>query len=59
MTDSSYKPTIIPVKCAVCNGFGTVNWGKASCHACGGKGYIMVPAKEEKKGESDGKFEKS
>ena len=30
-------------KCPVCNGFGTVNWGKKKCHACEGKGYIILP----------------
>lgn len=47
-TDRKVKPSCVPVKCAVCNGFGTVNWGKAECHACEGKGYILVPPKEEK-----------
>lgn len=48
MTDKKLKPAYIPVKCAVCNGFGSVNWGKAICHACKGAGYILVPAMEEK-----------
>ncbi|MFH1863496.1 MAG: hypothetical protein ABIJ85_01105 [bacterium] len=54
MTDSrlteenNNKPSIVPIKCVVCNGFGTVNWGKNICHACKGKGYILVPTKEEK-----------
>ena len=48
MTDSKAKPAYVPVKCVVCNGFGSVNWGKAVCHACKGNGYILVPAKEEK-----------
>lgn len=46
-TDKKVKPAVVPVKCAVCSGFGTVNWGRASCHACKGKGFILVPAKEE------------
>jgi len=48
------KPKYIPVKCAVCNGFGSVNWGKAECHACKGKGYILVPPQEtgEEHGET-------
>lgn len=41
-TDRNLKPIYLPVKCVVCNGFGTVNWGKAECHACRGKGYILV-----------------
>ena len=54
MTDS--KPKYIPFKCAVCNGFGTVNWGKAKCHACDGKGYILVQSREEKE---IGEYEKT
>lgn len=38
----------VPVKCPVCNGFGTVRYGEKICHACKGDGYILVPAKEEK-----------
>ena len=38
----------IPVKCPVCSGFGTVNWGKQVCHGCGGKGYILIDTKEAK-----------
>jgi DnaJ-class molecular chaperone len=44
--DKKITPAYIPVKCPVCNGFGKVNWGKQKCHACKGKGYILVPAKE-------------
>lgn len=32
----------IPFKCVVCNGFGTISYGKKLCHACDGKGYILV-----------------
>ena len=47
-TDSSnLKPIYLPIKCVVCNGFGTVNWGKAQCHACKGLGYILVPSGRE------------
>lgn len=42
-TDSNLKPAYTPIKCVVCNGFGSVNWGKAKCHACDGQGYILVP----------------
>lgn len=57
MTDSNdnQKPAYIPIKCVVCNGFGTVNWGKAKCHACQGRGYILVPPKET--GGEDGRTE--
>lgn len=52
-TDSNnLKPIYIPVKCVVCNGFGTVNWGRAQCHACNGRGYILVSSgKEMERGE--------
>lgn len=40
-------PTNIPFKCPVCNGFGTLQYGKKICHACKGKGYILVEAKEK------------
>lgn len=37
------KPTEIkPFKCVVCNGFGSLRFGKVECHACKGKGYILV-----------------
>lgn len=42
------KPKYLPMKCPVCNGFGTVNWGKATCHACQGRGYILVPQEGDK-----------
>ncbi|GEM_PF-2812596 len=29
-------------RCEVCKGRGKVNWEKEICHACGGKGYILV-----------------
>ena len=32
----------IPIRCPVCNGRGTVNWGKEICHACKGQGYIII-----------------
>ena len=56
MTDRDQKPAHIPIKCVICNGFGSVNWGKAECHACKGKGYILVPVKEET-GERNERFE--
>lgn len=54
-TDSkNFKPKYLPVKCAVCNGFGTVNWGKAKCHACDGRGYILVPSEDETERRENG-----
>lgn len=29
-------------RCVVCNGFGTLKFGTIKCHACNGKGYIIV-----------------
>ncbi|MFH1792610.1 MAG: hypothetical protein ABH819_03100 [Patescibacteria group bacterium] len=53
-TEVNQKPVGIPMKCVVCNGFGTVNWGKTTCHACSGYGYILIPTKlEEKKDEEN------
>jgi len=31
-------------KCPVCNGWGTVSYRKLKCHACGGSGYLKIPA---------------
>lgn len=44
-------PKFVPIKCPVCNGFGTVNFGRLTCKACQGEGYIKVPPKEEDEGE--------
>ena len=44
-------PKHIPVKCVVCGGYGTVNYGKKECHGCQGRGYILVPPMEEKDGK--------
>ena len=41
------KPQFIPFKCPVCSGFGTVNYGKIVCKACGGEGFLKVPLQEE------------
>ena len=35
-------PNKIPFKCPVCNGFGSLQYGKKVCHACNGKGYVVV-----------------
>ena len=29
-------------KCPVCNGFGSLKYGTIVCHACKGKGYVVV-----------------
>lgn len=35
-------PKVLPVKCVVCNGYGTVLRDKIQCHGCKGRGYILV-----------------
>ena len=41
------KPAQIPVKCVLCQGWGTFSYGKKICNGCGGKGFILVEAKEK------------
>ncbi len=40
------KPTGMPFRCVICNGFGTLKYGEKICQACDGKGYILVPVEE-------------
>lgn len=44
----TYKkpPKRIPFKCVVCNGFGTLKHGELQCHACSGKGFVVVSQEE-------------
>jgi len=42
-----FVPQQIAQRCPVCNGFGTLKYGAIQCQGCGGKGYVLVPAKEE------------
>ena len=44
------KPAGIPFRCVICNGFGTVSNQRVTCHACNGKGYVLVPTEEVKNG---------
>ena len=30
------------IKCAVCNTFGTLRYGSIRCHACNGRGYVII-----------------
>lgn len=41
-------PSAVGQRCPVCNGFGRLNYGKIICHACNGKGYILIPTQEVK-----------
>ncbi len=40
------KPRFVAQSCPVCNSFGTLQYGRKTCHACAGKGYILIPAEE-------------
>ena len=42
VNDTKIEPKILPFRCPVCNGFGTLKHGSKICSACGGKGYITV-----------------
>ena len=48
-TVMNVKPVGIPFRCVVCNSFGTLSSGTKICHACDGKGYILVPIEKENK----------
>lgn len=41
-------PKVIAQKCPVCNGFGTLKYGEIVCHACKGRGYILIPNEIER-----------
>jgi len=45
-------PKRIPFKCPVCNGFGTLKHGELICHACNGKGYVVIDNTERDKDEN-------
>lgn len=47
-TNVNVEPKIIPFRCVICKGFGTVNYGQKTCSACDGKGYLLVKQEEEK-----------
>ncbi|MGI0059451.1 MAG: hypothetical protein ACREBJ_06755 [Nitrosotalea sp.] len=43
------KPQYIAQKCPVCNGWGTVSFKQITCHACVGKGFILIPVEKEER----------
>lgn len=45
------KPQYIAQKCPVCNGWGTVSFKQVTCHACEGKGFILIPVERERQKE--------
>lgn len=47
LTDTDLVPEAYAQKCPVCNGFGTLKYGSLQCHACLGKGYILIPLDKE------------
>jgi DnaJ-class molecular chaperone len=47
--NSTIIPKSIAQRCPVCNGFGTLKYGSITCHACAGRGYVLVPAELEAK----------
>ena len=53
VNDTKIIPKILPFRCPVCRGFGTVNYGRLKCKACDGKGFILVNQEEEKSYEKD------
>ena len=49
------KVTHYPIKCVVCSGYGAYGRepNRKPCQACKGKGYILVPAKEDVGGQDE------
>lgn len=41
------RPKYIAQACPVCRTFGTVGYAKRVCHACQGKGYVLLEASSE------------
>lgn len=50
-------PSFTPVKCPVCNSFGTLKYGSVKCHGCNGKGFIVIDNRTGLPVESDRKNE--
>ncbi|MDO8658155.1 MAG: hypothetical protein Q7K55_05415 [Candidatus Levybacteria bacterium] len=51
MTDAeitkNLQPSSIAQRCPVCNGWGTVSFKQITCHACNGKGFILIPIEKD------------
>jgi DnaJ-class molecular chaperone len=43
---SRLKPAQLPIKCPLCDGWGTFSYGSKICNGCKGKGWVLVPAEE-------------
>ena len=53
-SSNQISPKVVAQKCPVCNGWGTVSFKRVTCHACEGKGYLVIPLeKERQKGYGD------
>ena len=52
MTELNSSPQLkakyIAQKCPVCNGWGTVSFRRVECHACMGKGFILIPTEQDR-----------
>lgn len=48
LQESEYKTSQIAQKCPVCNGWGTVSFKRVKCHACKGKGFVLIPIEKER-----------
>ena len=52
MTELNSSPQLkakcLAQKCPVCSGWGTVSFKRITCHACGGKGFILIPAEKDR-----------
>jgi DnaJ-class molecular chaperone len=46
-------PEVHSERCPVCNGFGSLKYGEIVCHACNGKGYVIIPNKKEREYEDE------
>ena len=52
VTQIKVKPRYTAQSCPVCNSFGTLSYGTKKCHACKGKGYILIPTESESLNDS-------
>lgn len=63
LNDSSLGSSrYIAQKCPVCNSFGTLKYGSVVCHACQGRGYIVIDNKTGlpvEKGGQSGRLDKT
>lgn len=46
-SENQSKPSWLPIKCVLCEGWGSFSHGTIKCKACDGLGYLKVPPREE------------